>query len=64
VKTIAAKRGRIEIKTTDGVNVNIALAQDDGRIYKRPGAGWVDLTLEQAKDLRAALDELLEGGES
>jgi hypothetical protein len=56
---ITAKQGRVEVALTDGANVKVALARDGGRIFSRPGAGWVDLTREQAAQLRDALDAQL-----
>jgi hypothetical protein len=54
---VKAKKGRVEVSEADG-NVRLAIARDDGRIYSREGAGWVDLTLEQATALADALAEL------
>jgi hypothetical protein len=69
---VKAKKGRVEVSEADG-NVRVAIARDDGRIYSREGAGWVDLTLDQALALADALaevtggdqrDELVSGGNS
>ena len=51
---ITAKKGHVEVVRTDS-NIKLSLSRDEGRIYSRPGAGWVDMTPEAAEAVATAL---------
>jgi hypothetical protein len=51
-----AKKGFIQVSAGLGQkNVNVGLARDNGRVYSRPGAGWVDLHPDIARRLAETL---------
>ena len=62
-EVVQAKKGRVEVGRSN-TTVNLALARDDGRIYSRPGAGWVDLTPAAAREIAGALTRAAEFAEA